>query len=453
MFTGNTPLHVAAYHNHADAVLVLLASGADMDARDEDGGTALHDAAEGGAENSVRVLIESGKSAVELGPDGINRNNMDTNARNFTNRTALHEATTPEVAALLLDNGGAKLNAVDVDGFTPLHRAAARGLVNLVSYFLALPGIKVDQRTKPHRRTSLHLACAHGSGFFKNVDCTVPLNYSSPSSPSSFESKIVVDFPAVIALLLKSGANPASHTHPHRNTPVHVCCSFRPSPPLDRDLEREQKEWLDVLRMLLRSGQQEGVDPEHGDPAKPNRYLAFRNCFGDTPLHCAIVPEVAEVLLSYGADPDVQNWNGETAVDSAKRTGRTKVEQFLVEHGAHMAANRPAPVPVPPRAAEPKPEEPEPKQLEISPAVPATRPSPPAVAIRPGVPLPPRPGNFDLLRKSSLSTNTKAASNSGMSEIGEQTTPVAKKVNFADGSKEEEKEKTPDYDPAVRNGD
>ncbi|KAI9006994.1 ankyrin repeat-containing domain protein [Hyaloraphidium curvatum] len=388
---GNTPLHVAAYHDHADAVRLLLESGAEADARDEDGGTALHDACEGGAESAVRVLLEHGR-AVEVGPDGVRRRKLDVNARDFKNRTALHVATTPEVAKLLLADG-AKLHAVDVDGFTPLHRAAARGLVRLIDFFIAIPGIKVDQRTKPHRRTSLHLACAHGSGFFKIGDLSVPAIREQNGA-----RKIVVDYPAVIESLVRAGAKVDAHTHPHRNTPVHVCCSFRPSPPLDRDLEKELREWLEVLRLLLRAGQ-----PADAPPGAPNRHLGFRNCFGDTPLHCAIVPEVAELLLAHGADTDVQNWNGETPVDTARRAGRTRVVQVLEAHAARAREEA---------AAVPVPAEPQPEPAASSP-------------IRPKTALPARPAE-DLARKSSLSGGPKVVPS------GLEAAP--KKVNFADGA-------------------
>lgn len=454
--TGNTPLHVASYHDHADAVRLLLESGADLNARDEEGGTALHDACEVGAANAVRVLLERGRSVTETGPDGVKRRMLDTNARNFKNRTALHVATTPEVAELLLNVGAAKLHATDVDGFTPFHRAAARGLVHLVRFFLSVPGVKPDARTKPQRRTSLHLACAHGSGFFKNIDCSVPLTWNTGGREAVQNPMIVVDFPAVIELLVQAGARPDAHTHPHRNTPVHVCCSFRPSPPLDRDLEREQREWLDVLRLLLRSGQPEGTDPDVGDPTRPNRYVGYRNCYGDTPLHYAVVPEVAELLLSYGADMEVQNWNGETPVDTARRGGKHKVEQFLLSRGSHLTVPTPALTPVvakvptkvvPAMVVTPKPAATSPK---------AAGKVPPPVPIRPTAPLPPRPRAGDLLRKSSLSTSKvqQQQQNSSGEEKEKDKEPVQKKVNFADEqAKESGGESGPEYDPAVRFGD
>ena len=56
---GNmTSLHRAAYNDHADVLEVLLDYGADAVLRDDDGWTALHDAASAGFVRSTSVLVE-----------------------------------------------------------------------------------------------------------------------------------------------------------------------------------------------------------------------------------------------------------------------------------------------------------------------------------------------------------------------------------------------------------
>jgi len=53
---GDTPLHVAAQHNAYETALVLLESGADANAEDDQGHTPLHIAAEKKAHEAVKVL-------------------------------------------------------------------------------------------------------------------------------------------------------------------------------------------------------------------------------------------------------------------------------------------------------------------------------------------------------------------------------------------------------------
>ena len=58
---GMTPLHWAAYYGHADVALVLIHSGANVNARDKYVfETPLHVAAKGGHAAVVRVLVASG---------------------------------------------------------------------------------------------------------------------------------------------------------------------------------------------------------------------------------------------------------------------------------------------------------------------------------------------------------------------------------------------------------
>ncbi|KAI5841352.1 ankyrin repeat-containing domain protein [Morchella snyderi] len=54
------PLQEAAYHGHLPIVKLLLQYGADISARDDDGGTALHYAAGSGHPTVVQLLLENG---------------------------------------------------------------------------------------------------------------------------------------------------------------------------------------------------------------------------------------------------------------------------------------------------------------------------------------------------------------------------------------------------------
>ena len=120
---GDTALHKAALTNaEPDIVKVLLAAGADIAARDENGDTPLHAAfartrrlerEDPGLTKAVRTLLEAG---------------ADPNARDRRGRTALQVAARrggPEMIAVLL-NAGADVNAKDGRDRTPLAHTRLR---------------------------------------------------------------------------------------------------------------------------------------------------------------------------------------------------------------------------------------------------------------------------------------------------------------------------------------
>ena len=104
-------LYAAARNGHMVAVTALINAGADTNARDEDGNTALHLAVGNGHAQAVTALLNAG---------------ADTNARDKDGNTALHLAVgnghAQAVTALL--NADADPDARTKKGLTPLHFAA-----------------------------------------------------------------------------------------------------------------------------------------------------------------------------------------------------------------------------------------------------------------------------------------------------------------------------------------
>jgi ankyrin repeat protein len=105
------PLHWAAAHSNNNTVELLLAHGADVKVKDEDGMTALHWAAWYGYKDTAELLLG---------------HRADVEAKDNHGQTALHVAVNfrnTYTAALLLAHG-ANVMAKDEFGMTPLHLAA-----------------------------------------------------------------------------------------------------------------------------------------------------------------------------------------------------------------------------------------------------------------------------------------------------------------------------------------
>ena len=112
---GYTPLLEAARRGYEEMAAALIAGGADLDATDPYGVTALMFGLISGSVETARRLIEAG---------------ADVKARDIDGRTALIEALTtendipPELIGLLIERG-ADVNVRIADGLTPLMIAAS----------------------------------------------------------------------------------------------------------------------------------------------------------------------------------------------------------------------------------------------------------------------------------------------------------------------------------------
>ncbi len=145
--SGETVLHLAARHINQDLVELLLEKGADMTIRDYSGATALHSAAQG-QKGRAEMLLESeadisplrlevkrwNREVVEL----LLRKGADIEAKDYSGATALHLAAAKGDigSAELLLTHGADITAQTKSGATALHLAAESGCEVIVKLLL-----------------------------------------------------------------------------------------------------------------------------------------------------------------------------------------------------------------------------------------------------------------------------------------------------------------------------
>jgi uncharacterized protein len=139
----------AAMHADPGQLIKLIHSGANVNAPQPDGSTALHWAAHHGDAGATKALLAAGANASAITDTGI------------TPLSLACEAGNPAVVKMLLD-AGANANQVLANGETPLMMAARTGNVPVLKELVA-HGAQVDQREKLRGTTALMWAAANSN--------------------------------------------------------------------------------------------------------------------------------------------------------------------------------------------------------------------------------------------------------------------------------------------------
>ncbi len=342
---GITPLHCAAYHGLRDAADLLIAQGADVNAKTvpdpkpdhimwerdlgyrlRPGATPLHEAAFAGDPCTVEILVSHGAKVQIADESGT---------------TALHYAAamgSVEVVKLLLAER-ADVNAKDAAGVTPLLDALLRGRVRTARALLARGAEEVDVKkhsmTLPARgtyiegqRPLLHEALRGDLGMGREADAT-----------DANAENIRREW---IELLLANGADP-NERDDKGNTPLQGAILVG-NEELARlfiahgtDVNARNQSNITALHYAANGGRAELASLLLAKGADVN---ASDND-GDTPLHSAVRrghKPVVEVLVAGGANVSVINSRGQTPLDEAQRRGHADIVHLLTAKAAGASA-------------------------------------------------------------------------------------------------------------------
>ena len=290
---------------------LLITHGADLEAKDNSGGTPLHIAARNGFKAIAEILLKN-KSDVNARNDQANRrdtplhlavnaghkamvelllaNGTDNNAQNDSGWTPLISAAKDnnmEIAKLLIDKK-ANVNVVDKEGNSALHSTVRNGQSKFVKLLLQ-SGADMELKTSksvggdPSGFTSLHVAAA-----WKRRD--------------------------LVEMLLAAKANP-NPTNAYGETPLHSAAG---------------RGSVEIAEVLIKNGAV--VDAQRDN--------------GWTPLIYSILNSdkaAAELLLVNKADPNIQTKSGDTPLGCAKQLKSPAREEFidlLLKYGANENAER-----------------------------------------------------------------------------------------------------------------
>ena len=253
--SGQTLLHFAAENNWVEVISQLLANGANCDVCGNEGNTPLIIATKNCEMSSVEILL---------------RNGADPNIKDQNGDTAIHFASSSEIAKLLLTHK-AQPNVIDIMGYTPLQRACESGFYSIA---IELLHSKADPNTAEGKfsRTPIYITAEKG-------------------------------YLMILTDLLNFGGNP------------NICLKSNEWTPL---MIASVKGYIHIVNILL-------VNEAH-----PNHQAIG----GITALHLATkrgFTSIVESLLNAGASPTIVDSNKETPIDIARNEKKMAILQLLMD--------------------------------------------------------------------------------------------------------------------------
>uniref|UniRef100_T1I1W7 Poly [ADP-ribose] polymerase n=1 Tax=Rhodnius prolixus TaxID=13249 RepID=T1I1W7_RHOPR len=339
-----TPLHVATDLGHDDVMDALLRAGANVNALDHLGQTALHRCAREDNVQACRILLSysvdttvvslQGYTALQVAGENVHKILQEPPAILDLENKLLEASKSGDLDQVqrLLTSYPHIVNCRDLDGrhSTPLHFAAGYNRIAVVEYLLS-HGADVHSKDKGGL-VPLHNACSYGHYEVTEMLVKHGANVNvadlwkfTPLHEAAAKGKY-----DIVRLLLQHGADP---TKKNRDGAMAV------------ELVKEgDQEVADLLR-----GNSALLDAaKRGNLARVQRLVTQDNINcrdtqgrNSTPLHLAAGynnVEVAEFLLENGADVNAQDKGGLIPLHNASSYGHLDIAALLIKYNTVVNA-------------------------------------------------------------------------------------------------------------------
>ena len=309
MIGGRTPLHLAVALGQAEVVGVLLAAGADVNAR----GTAskpLHIAVERGDVEMAKFLIAQG---------------ANVNPTRSVDAAALHVAARRGDVAMvrLLLGAGAAATATDSRYGTVLH-IGVEGQANGETVRLLLgAGAQVRARDRAGA-TALHVAAARGNmtAVTLLIDAGADINALDGRGETPLDYAVRRGEIKTAALIGDRGGAMSRKASDAVN---------------DMLVEAVQEGHVRIVRLMLANG----ADPNPGYTVSRDKHTFGRSSTGDSLLHVATrrgEPGIVRLLLEAGARVTAADQHGNLPLHDAAQRGALEIIRLLLQSGADISA-------------------------------------------------------------------------------------------------------------------